>query len=198
MPDTDRRAQIMEAAEKLFTTRRFHEVTTDDVARVARVGKGTIYRYFADKDDLYFQLVMSGFDEFCQQLRQNLAPEQPFPQKLLQAAQEINTFFKGRRQRLRIADGAGPLFAAHKENRQRWLGQRHKLVQVVADIISQGVTQGQIRTDVSSEALAHLLLGMLRCAAHDMTDLPQDQKSLEVVTQVFCQGACRQAAVPLA
>ena len=35
--------RIMEAAERLFTSRRFHEITLEEVAQAAKVGKGTIY-----------------------------------------------------------------------------------------------------------------------------------------------------------
>ena len=44
----------MRAAEKLFTSRRYHEISLDAVVQEARVGKGTIYRYFQSKDDLFF------------------------------------------------------------------------------------------------------------------------------------------------
>ncbi|RPI59812.1 MAG: TetR/AcrR family transcriptional regulator, partial [Planctomycetaceae bacterium] len=65
----DKRLQIMQAAEKLFTSRRFHEVTTDDIAKSAHVGKGTIYNYFKDKDDMFFQMATNGFDELCDLLQ---------------------------------------------------------------------------------------------------------------------------------
>ena len=55
----DKRIAIMRAAERLFHNRRFHEVTLEEVAEAAQVGKGTIYRYFADKDDLFFQVAFT-------------------------------------------------------------------------------------------------------------------------------------------
>ena len=68
----DKRLAIMQAAESLFTSRRLHEITLDDVAREAQVGKGTIYRYFQDKDDLFFQTATQGFDELCDLLQQRV------------------------------------------------------------------------------------------------------------------------------
>ena len=55
MTNSDKRQQIMQAAERLFLGKRFHEVTTDEVAREAHVGKGTIYRHFKTKDELFFE-----------------------------------------------------------------------------------------------------------------------------------------------
>ena len=49
--------RMLEAAARLFGTQRFHEVRMDDVANEAGVGKGTIYRYFEDKDELFLALL---------------------------------------------------------------------------------------------------------------------------------------------
>ncbi len=70
----DKRQQIMLAAERLFLGRPFHEVTTDQVAHEAHVGKGTIYRYFKSKDDLFFETAHRGFDELCELLHREVSP----------------------------------------------------------------------------------------------------------------------------
>ncbi len=47
-----RRAQILEAATKVFAEKGFHRATTKDIARAAGIAEGTIYTYFASKTDL--------------------------------------------------------------------------------------------------------------------------------------------------
>ncbi len=49
--------KILGAASRLFAGRRFHEVRMEDVAALAEVGKGTLYRYFKDKEELYLALL---------------------------------------------------------------------------------------------------------------------------------------------
>ena len=49
--------RMLLAAARLFGTQRFHEVRMDDIAAEAEVSKGTLYRYFKDKDELYLALV---------------------------------------------------------------------------------------------------------------------------------------------
>ena len=50
--------RILEAAYELFVRRRgFHENTIEDVARRARVAKGTVYLYHRSKEDLLFDAV---------------------------------------------------------------------------------------------------------------------------------------------
>jgi AcrR family transcriptional regulator len=49
--------KILSAAAALFATHRFHEARMEDIAALAEVGKGTLYRYFRDKDELYLALL---------------------------------------------------------------------------------------------------------------------------------------------
>ena len=42
----------------------------DDVAAAARVGKGTLYLYFKNKQDLYVTLIQDGFDKLVDGLRE--------------------------------------------------------------------------------------------------------------------------------
>ena len=49
---------ILDAASRVFAARPFHEVLIDTIAADAGIGKGTIYRYFETKEDLYFATVL--------------------------------------------------------------------------------------------------------------------------------------------
>jgi AcrR family transcriptional regulator len=49
--------KILSAAARLFATQRFHEARMEDIASAAGVGKGTLYRYFKDKEELFLALL---------------------------------------------------------------------------------------------------------------------------------------------
>ncbi len=57
MTKENKRELILEGLENLLPGRRFHEITLDEVAKAAQVGKGTIYLYFKDKDTLFAELI---------------------------------------------------------------------------------------------------------------------------------------------
>jgi AcrR family transcriptional regulator len=61
--------KILDAAGRLFGTRRFHEVRMDDIAAEAGVGKGTLYRYFKDKDELYLKLLERASGQFTDRVQ---------------------------------------------------------------------------------------------------------------------------------
>jgi AcrR family transcriptional regulator len=52
-----RRAQLLNAAEVLFLQDGYNATTMERVAASADVSKATLYKYFADKDELFFELV---------------------------------------------------------------------------------------------------------------------------------------------
>lgn len=52
-----RRNQILDAAAAVFAEKGFHRATTKDVAGKAGIAEGTIYNYFASKDDLLIGLM---------------------------------------------------------------------------------------------------------------------------------------------
>lgn len=55
-PTEQRRAEILEAALGLFSSKGFHETTMEEVAQAAGVAKGTIYLYFQSKEHLLLAL----------------------------------------------------------------------------------------------------------------------------------------------
>jgi AcrR family transcriptional regulator len=55
-----RRADIIDAAEKVFFSKGLGQATMDDVAEAAELSKGTLYLYFKNKEDLYLAIILRG------------------------------------------------------------------------------------------------------------------------------------------
>lgn len=58
-----RKNQILIAAEELFARDGFSNTSTDKIAELAKLGKGTVYRYFKNKKSLFFSVVDKGLDK---------------------------------------------------------------------------------------------------------------------------------------
>src|SRR4030095_14716422 len=63
------RHRILEAARGIFFRDGFMTANLDDVARDAGVAKGTLYRYFENKAELYVAVLASNGEQFERKLR---------------------------------------------------------------------------------------------------------------------------------
>ena len=185
----------MQAAEKLFRTRQFHEIALDDVAQEADVGKGTLYLYFSDKEDLFFQTALAGFDELCELLRQDATDGVPLRLGLQRMCERVSEFFRARRPLIRlILDEGQRTLGRGGELRSRWLQRRKSMTAVVADFIARGTKTGEIRTDVPPAVLAEYFFGMLRTRAIELGDRPEASRSHALLVDLFINGAAPKTA----
>jgi AcrR family transcriptional regulator len=53
-----REREILEAALHLFSTEDWQSVTVEQIAERAEIGKGTVYKHFASKDEIYARLAL--------------------------------------------------------------------------------------------------------------------------------------------
>ncbi len=68
------RGRILEIARRLFFAEGFAAANLDDVARLAGIAKGTIYRYFESKAELYVEVLAQNSDLFVERLRAVVDP----------------------------------------------------------------------------------------------------------------------------
>lgn len=84
------RAKVLQAAERLFAEHGMAEVTMDDVAAQAQVGKGTLYRRFGDKSGLAAALL----DEWETDLQHRMLAGPPPLGPGAQARQRLAAFIE--------------------------------------------------------------------------------------------------------
>ncbi|CAI6036180.1 TetR/AcrR family transcriptional regulator [Cohnella sp. JJ-181] len=86
---TDRRKQVLEAASRSFAAFGYKATTMDQVAKTAGVGKGTIYTFFANKEELFEQIVKDLIAELKAVAERTLDPALPFADNLLNILQRV-------------------------------------------------------------------------------------------------------------
>jgi AcrR family transcriptional regulator len=70
-----KRIQILRAGLKLFVTQGVHAVTIAQIATEAKVGIGTVYRYFSSKEDIVQQIWIQQKSEESAYIFQNYVPK---------------------------------------------------------------------------------------------------------------------------
>lgn len=195
MARRDRRLDIMKAAERLFTSRRFHEITTDDIAAHAHVGKGTLYRHFKDKDDIFRQVAAAGFDELCDLVRTSVERGATYDTQLREAVAAIDSFFGSRRQLYRMMqDEDGRAGWLRGKDKATWCQRRSRLAAALASVIERGIAAGEVRDDLPAHTLAQLLLGLLRARQRALANEADDSYTLAMVLDFFNRGAANVSA----
>jgi AcrR family transcriptional regulator len=71
--ELDRRDQILEAANECFTQLGIERTSVQDVARVANVSRGTVYRYFEDRNVLIDAAIEFGAQRFYREVTTTMA-----------------------------------------------------------------------------------------------------------------------------
>ncbi|AZV41624.1 MULTISPECIES: TetR/AcrR family transcriptional regulator [Peribacillus] len=90
----DRKQLILEAATKSFSLFGYKATTMDQVAKIANVGKGTIYTFYANKEQLFKEIVLQMIEEMKQEADQAIQPELSFKENLHRAVYRILEFRK--------------------------------------------------------------------------------------------------------
>lgn len=79
----DKKIQILEATERVLATYGFERLSIHMVAKNAGVAAGTIYRYFADKNDLLAQLREHVVKECAKKMIHDLNEDLPLKQQFI-------------------------------------------------------------------------------------------------------------------
>jgi AcrR family transcriptional regulator len=87
-----RQEAIFAAAVERFSRQGTEQTTMQEIAEGAGVGKGTLYRYFDDKEDLIFSLIEIGFKKMIDQIKEGIV-EVNNPEVKLEKAIEIQLQF---------------------------------------------------------------------------------------------------------
>jgi AcrR family transcriptional regulator len=184
--DDAKRSAIMTAAVRLFSRKPFHEVLLDDVAAAAKVGKGTLYLYFKNKEDLYDSLVLEGFSQIVDRLA-TLAEEEwdssvdhlrRMVAELVGWARANPRFF------VMMMQGASDRVRPRLSRKRKELGQQYGVV------LRRGVERGEI-DDPRPALTAQFLPACVRAAVKFG---PEDVSEDDIVDQVMrCVVAARPA-----
>jgi AcrR family transcriptional regulator len=149
-----KRVVILQAAAEQFEGRRFDEVTLEEIAAAAGVGKGTLYLYFKNKEDLFAQLAVDGLDEMTERIRAITAMASPYKDRLFLFGHEFADFLARRHGVMRALNQAqsapvDQLFCRH-------LGQ---IIEAIHELLQKGMDEGVLRTDFQTSELRCVLVG---------------------------------------
>ncbi len=179
------RERILKSAADLFAEKPFDAVLVDDVAAAAGVGKGSVYRQFGSKEELYAAVVIDGFVELQKQIRRALANSKSVRDRITAVVRHTVGFFWGRRQFFLLLRDPKAL---QPQREQQYRAQRQELSRLVVDILNDGVKSREVPRSLDTRVAAEALLGMLRGINRYSRDYTDPERAVETVTAIFFDG----------
>ena len=190
MKDVQKR--IIHSAMKLFVQKGFFETTVEDIARRARVAKGTIYLYFKDKPSIYITII----ERYLQQAIQSLNEVE---KQKISHREKVSRIIKKGVEMGRRFKNPYPIFTIENINLAQKLIQGIKplflkyhaeIIRKIARIIRAGIKAGEFRR-VNPDAVALYIISIVRTGLlirQLNPDLKDPEKEIETI---FLKGLIR-------
>ncbi|UCF34251.1 MAG: TetR/AcrR family transcriptional regulator [Phycisphaerales bacterium] len=146
-----RRAEILDTAAKLFAERGYPNTDVQVVADELRLGKGTVYRYFPTKRELFLAAVDRGMSRLHDAVEARVAETDDPVQQIAQAMRAYLAFFDNHpeivelliQERAEFKDRKKPTYFEHRDaNIGRWQALLRRLTEEgrVRDIPVERIT----------------------------------------------------------
>jgi len=167
-----RRTRILESAAHLFARMAFASVRMSDVAHAAGIGKGTLYRYFASKEELYLAIFDRSLSELDCRLADVARSGRSPPEALAAMLEALIEVFSRHLPTLRAISGEHLQLA----DQGRSLLRRHR-ANIEASLrraLESGVDSGDFGA-LDCELAPSLLIGLVRGAVMASAKAPRER-----------------------
>jgi len=165
MTKQDKRDEIVRAAKELIAENGFHGAPMAMIAEHAKVGAGTIYRYFENKDILITELYTDLEESMLPGIMAGYIAEQPLRERFLHLGTSLLRYFIENPLDFRYLEQFhnSPYGVEHR--RDKLLGEKEGC-NVFRDLFEEGVSRQMIK-DFPLVILFALSFGPLLSAARD-------------------------------
>jgi TetR/AcrR family transcriptional regulator len=173
-----RRAEIVDAAEKLYAEKGWDSVTMDQVAKAARLSRALLYVYFRDRDELQFaigeralEMLRTRFLEAVAEHRRGLDQVEAIGRAYMTYAQDFPHYFD-----VCARFQAHSMSADPGSNEGACAVAGDAAISVVVEAIRTGIADGSIRDDIGDPMLYAVTLwafthGVIQLAMAKSADL---------------------------
>jgi AcrR family transcriptional regulator len=163
----EKKDQIIEAAIREFAGKGFSRTTINDIAKAAGIGKGTVYEYFSNKEEIVletFRFFMHSMEPDFQAILISGAPAKEKLRQVLEGfshfinleyhQQLMELMFELWSEAIKDKGSKGLMF-------EEMIKFYHAYREIFADIIIEGMGDGSFRKDINPRSAAAMIVGAL-------------------------------------
>lgn len=152
----------MNSMVRLLEIREFNRITTAEIARDAEVTEGLIYKYFRDKKDLLFQVLMELFRLVVDRIAGEVAAVDGSREKLQAFIRASVAGYAGSRVFSKI------ILLEVRNSPSFFASDAYSLVRqyskMLAQILQEGIDSGELAPDIEIRALREIIFGAIEHA----------------------------------
>lgn len=182
----DRRSLIVEAAGKSFALFGYKATTMDQVAKIAGVGKGTIYTFFTNKEQLFHEIMGRLIREMKQVAEQSIDPSRSFFDNLSHVLDRLLDFRERHELAVKLAQEVRELGTPMADEGIR--AMESAIVNYIRTQIEAAVDKGEIKPcDPEITAFVILKLYIALTADWKMYHEPLDKARTAELLRLYVQ-----------
>ena len=145
-----RRKLILDAAQALFFSKHYDEITIEEIAEKSQLAKGTLYLYFKSKEALYSAVALRGAHIMNDMFKDAADKRQSGLEKSFAIGEAYYEFYKRHSHYFRMLVEAENLLVASSDdvNAAELMKTGHESLKILSDAVVLGIKDGSIRPDL--------------------------------------------------
>ena len=170
--------RILEAAEKVFSEKGYYDTKVYQIAELAGVSVGTIYRFYESKEELYSEVIKTKLRELEKRVFKAVKGKEPV--KALESYVEtVIKFFEDEKQFFELFMREVGSLVVPNEARLNLSEWYDRYVSRLAEIVEEGIKQGVFK-ELHSKAVILTISGALKNILYASTKGFVDLKPEEI------------------
>jgi TetR/AcrR family transcriptional repressor of uid operon len=154
---TEVKEKIVQAAITTFSKYGYDKTRMDDIAKSAKLGKGTLYLYFKSKEELFYAISENSIKELKEQLSKLFSKKEDL-------VHDAEKFYDQYRNLIHDSEKVSfEIIAESSRNpklRKALYEQRMKVYDIVIDYLRRQIEKGFFRKDMDVNAIASGLVAL--------------------------------------
>jgi AcrR family transcriptional regulator len=155
----ERRNQILDTAENVFSERGFDEARMDDIAEHSGLSKGAIYWYFKKKDDIITALLERVFRRSIESMRVIAAQDATVLDRLRRIGQQISRDYQSMSKLMPVALEFYAIALRQRSIRKHLASIYDEILSILTPLITEGTKRGEL-APIDARQAAILVVGI--------------------------------------
>ena len=178
----ERKKLIMEAAKKSFSMFGYKGTTVSQIAKIAGIGKGTVYLSFENKEEILHEIILSLIEEMKHLARESIRTEHSFYTNLHHVIYNVLVFRKEHQMLRKLLDELNEI--GTKVVSEAFQTLESEVISFIKEHLEIAMAKGEIKP-CNSELTAFVMLKLYIAIVIEWEQKAQQEMSDEEIEQLF-------------